>query len=623
MKPLDNKFVLSNGVLWLYLKQNEAHLFSLGNWLLSYTLPERYSLEKIIHIEDIGNRAYFTYEDDLSREIFIENNQLKDKFNEEFNLEIIPALSNSLIFRGDEDLPEISTPIVHLNNNTFTRKGYPTIQYSKQKKEVLINCNFLNKSVDASYFKHLTDPDSIVHPYCRFNDKNLTKLFQDSLRSLYKLRMQTPDGEIKAAGFPDFPSLFGRDFALSALGEIYIWPINIHEEVFVHLKHIGKKINVIRNEAPGRAIHEFNYDIETMSDKYQYFPSWYANDSNSLLLLTMFRLARIQNIKSIIENNTTIISSLFQHIITLDLDQDGFIEYKKHPSQLLIHQTWRDGGDEIRHPDDEIVTHPIAPLHDQLCFYGALKEIENYMLANKETKIASKIEINYIQDLILKLKNEINDKFWMPKLGSYALALDGNNEQVKVVNSDVCLGYYFNVFDKDKARQQYKAMIDTKRLFDIVGLRTVSKEHPLYSPKKYQRGGVWPWQLALTIAGVRNYNFDIVPFINCLRNISQEGSIAEVYIPDNPKPVPLTSCIEQRWSSAIPWLALVEGLLGLSFDYNEKIDFEPKTKGIDLLPLHIEGFQFYSQKHNITIFEDGQGELKRITKRGIEKIMLI
>ncbi|NHJ32919.1 MAG: hypothetical protein FK732_08655, partial [Asgard group archaeon] len=279
--------------------------------------------------------------------------------------------------------------------------------------------------------------------------------------------------------------------------------------------------------------------------------------------------------------------------------------------------------DEIRHPDDEVVTQPIAPLHDQLCFYGALKEIEKYMLANKKSKISTIFELNFIQDSILKLRKEINSKFWMPKLGSYALALDGANEQVKVVNSDVCLGYYFNAFDEDKAKQQYKAMIDSNRLYDNVGLRTVSKEHPLYSPRKYQRGGVWPWQLALTIAGVRNYNFDIAPFIDCLRNISQEGSIAEVYIPDNPKPVLLTSCIEQRWSSAIPWLALVEGLLGLSFDYNEKIDFEPKTQGIDMLPLHIEGFQFYSQRHNVTIFEDGQGELKRLTKRGIEKIMLI
>ena len=157
-------------------------------------------------------------------------------------------------------------------------------------------------------------------------------------------------------------------------------------------------------------------------------------------------------------------------------------------------------------------------------------------------------------------------------------------------------------------------MIDPERLLDIVGLRTVSKEHPLYSPKKYQRGGVWPWQLALAIAGVRNYNLDIVPFINCLKNISQNGSIAEVYIPDNPKPVPLTSCIEQRWSSAIPWLALVEGLLGISIDYNEKIKFKPITMGIDLVPLHIEGIQFYSEKYNVILNKNKSGELKKAGK---------
>lgn len=613
MKPVDNKFILSNGILWLYLKENEAHLFSLGNWLLSYLLFEKYSLANINSIKDQGNKASFEYPNGLTREIKLEDNLLIDKSTEELNVEITPALSNSLLFRGDEKLPEITSPIIHLKENTFTRNGYPIVNITTQKNRLFLDCVFNKTIVDDSYFISYMDWIS-TKIQCKFNNVKLTELYRNSLRSLYKLRLQTTDGEIKAAGFPDFPSLFGRDFTLSALGEIYIWPDKVREEVLIHLKHIGKMENIIRNESLGRAIHEFNYDIETMSGKYVHFPSWYANDSNSLLLLTMFRLARIQNDTSIVENNISNISLLFDHILNLDLDQDGLIEYKKHLGQLLIHQTWRDGGDEIKHPDDDVVTQPIAPLHDQLCYYGALKEMQKYLLKNPDTNLEAPISKKFIQKSLSKLEKLINKKYWMPKLDSYALALDGNNNQVKVVNSDVCLGYYFNAFDKDKAKKQHKAMIDPERLLDIVGLRTVSKEHPLYSPKKYQRGGVWPWQLALAIAGVRNYNLDIVPFINCLKNISQNGSIAEVYIPDNPKPVPLTSCIEQRWSSAIPWLALVEGLLGISIDYNEKIKFKPITMGIDLVPLHIEGIQFYSEKYNVILNKNKSGELKKAGK---------
>ncbi|NHJ46381.1 MAG: hypothetical protein FK733_01215 [Asgard group archaeon] len=614
MKPVDNKLILSNGILWLYLKENEAHLFSLGIWFLSYEFHEKYSLANIESINDKGNYGVFKYRNGIKREILLEDNLLIDKSTEDFDAKITPTLRNSLLFRGDEQLPDIASPIIRPKENTFTREGYPVVKYSDQRNKLSIECIIDKSIVDSSYFESYKDWLSSKVQFS-FNDKKLNELYQNSLRSLYKLRIQTSDGEIKVAGFPDFPSLFGRDFALSALGEIYLWPEKTREEVLVHFKHIGKKVDIIRNEIEGRAVHEFNYDLETMSGKYKHFPSWYANDSNSLLLLTIFRLARIQNDFSIIENNASEISSLFKHILSLDLDQDGLIEYKKQPGQLLIHQTWRDGGDEIKHPNDEVVTHPIAPLHDQLCYYGALSEIKRYLLKNQESNLDDPITSKFIEKTQSNLGKLINQKYWMPKLNSYALALDGENNQVKVVNSDICLGYYFNAFDKEKAIDQYQAMVNPDRLLDIVGLRTVSKEHPFYSPRKYQRGGVWPWQLALAIAGVRNYNLDVVPLINCLKNISKVGSIAEVYIPDNPNPVPLTSCIDQRWSSAIPWLALIEGLLGLSVDYNNKIEFNPLVTEIDLYPLHLNGFLIHSKRCNLSASKDGSFEFKKIKNK--------
>jgi glycogen debranching enzyme len=566
---IDSKQIISNGIIWLYLNKNEAHLFSLGIWLLSYRLQDELSIGKTTKIRDFGNKVILHYNEGIQREVSLTRNQLIDKSSQVMDVKVIPAFSNSLIFRGDEKLPKIITPIKQVGN-TITRSGYPSIVYTNKSKELVIDCNFKDTITDDSYYLSFSEFKRNKCPTFNFTTKEFSKLFNNSLRSLYKLRLQTTDGEIKAAGFPDFPSLFGRDFALSALGEIYLWPDIVEQEIMVHLKHIGSKKTIARNEMPGRAIHEFNYDIETISNKYKHFPSWYANDANSLLLITMFRLARIAKKMDLIEQNTQKISDLFQHILTLDLDQDGLLEYSKHPDQLLIHQTWRDGGDEIRYPDDGVVPHPIAPLHDQLCFYGALNEIEAYLNANKKSKLVQFFKVSEIKKQKEKLGQLINDKYWMPKLNSYALALDGSNKQVKVVNSDVCLGYYFNVFDESKAQLQYEVLVDLDRLLDLVGLRTVSKEHPHYSPKKYQRGGVWPWQLAIALTGVRKFELNIEPFLDCLRNLSKEESLAEVYMPDNKKPVPLTYCLEQRWSSAILWLVLVEGILGHTFYYDDK-----------------------------------------------------
>ena len=79
----------------------------------------------------------------------------------------------------------------------------------------------------------------------------------------------------------------------------------------------------------------------------------------------------------------------------------------------------------------------------------------------------------------------------------------------------------------------------------------------------------------MTIAGLRNYNLDMNPLVDCLEILTQDTSIAEVYIADEEQPTPLTSCVEQRWSSAIPWLALLEGILGLKVNYTDEPTWDP------------------------------------------------
>ncbi|HUT80240.1 MAG TPA: amylo-alpha-1,6-glucosidase [Candidatus Bathyarchaeia archaeon] len=602
-----NQLVISNGYLWAYLIEEKVHVFSLGDWLFSYSIPSNLSLNKAKEINDNGNIVSIDYPEGFTRTISLEENILRDTSPYAVNYDFDAIFKNSLHFRNDENLPKINKPIYKLKDNEFIREDYPKLKVTQDKNQLKVKCLFTRWRAHISHYA--TFEQWLQNkPKITTLDKNLNDLYNNSLRSLYKLRMLTSDGEIKAAGYPYFPSLFGRDFAISALGEIYLDPIKVHEEVLVHLKHLGKKIDLIRNEQPGRAVHEFNYDVESLENNYKHFPSWYANDSNALLLITIFRLARIQKDFEILNTHSKEIKLLWDHMLSLDLDQDGLIEYQHFPGQLLLHQTWRDGGDYIKHSDGSRVDYPIAPLHDQLCLVGAMKEISLY----QETNDLSAIDIDNVtlNKQIKSLEKKIEDAYWMPEFGSYALALDGQKEQVQVVNSDVCLGYYYEVFKKSNARTQYKALKDRERLLDLVGIRTVSKEHQLYSPEKYQLGAVWPWQLALTIAGVRNYNLDIGPFFNCLKRISQEGSIAEVYAADKDKPIPLSACIEQRWSSAVPWLALIEGILGLTVSYTE----DPIVKSLpphdDIWQISVDDVMINNKLHKLTLFNDGQVELE-------------
>ncbi|UCE14691.1 MAG: hypothetical protein JSV04_05790, partial [Candidatus Heimdallarchaeota archaeon] len=438
-------------------------------------------------------------------------------------------------------------------------------------------------------------------------EQSLFNLFQNSLRSLYKLRLLTPEGLIRAAGFPNFPSLFGRDFSISALGEIYVSPLEVREEARIHLEHLGTKEDELSGERLGRAPHEFTFDVESLADHYANFPNWYSNDANPLLLITIFRLGRLQHDFTLIDSYSEEIFNLWAHMLSLDLDHDNLIEYEQKPGQFVIHQTWRDGGDQIQYPDGTKVKQPIAPLHDQLCMIGAMKEILLYQKSTGRSPIG--LETNELERRILQLQRTIEQEYWMSSLSAYALALDGDNEQVKVVNSDICMGYYYEIFNPNHAKMQYRTMIDRDRLFDSIGLRTISKEHPVYSNNGYQQGGVWPWQLALTIAGLSKYQLDAKPFIGCLHKLARERGIAEVYLADQTEPTPLSACIEQRWSSAVPWLALIEGIL------NQEINYETETPKDDVIvdegfyQIRVENFPLKGKKFDIIVNKEGEVEI--------------
>jgi len=591
-----SQLIISNGLHWVYHQERVVHLFSLGNWLVSHKIPEKYSLSKALRIKDEGNIATIYYPKNEKRILSLEKNAFIESKPTDMEYILEPVFSNSLTFRGDLESPTPQEPIEQLAKNKFTRKGFPIVEMMQTATTIVITTtfNYLPKKISPpSYNLWRQSQPELECPKKHFNT-----LFQNALKSLYKLRLLTQDGEIRAAGFPDFPSLFGRDFALSALAEIYLAPAKVKEELLVHIKHIGKKYDLIRNEQSGRAVHEYNYDAITLQGLYKHFPSYYANDSNALLLVTIFRLAKIQKECIIIENCPTIIKQLYEHMLSLDLDGDGFLEYQQQQGQLLKHQTWRDGGDEIRSPEDKPVKQPIAPLHDQLCFLAAQKELLAYQEQYKHSPI--NLPTRELRRILDKGKKALNEQYWMPELESYALALDGENRQLKVVNSDVCLGYYFELFDKKKAEQQYKALIDENRLLAKEGLRTVSKEHPLYSPKKYQRGAVWPWQLAVLIPGLRNYNLNTEAFLRCLDYLATGDSIAEVYIPDSIVLTPLSSCIEQRWSAAMPWLALLEGFCGVKVNY-DLVELKPMEGLSDFYPLIIRGLFFHSKKHDLLL----------------------
>ncbi|UCE14725.1 MAG: hypothetical protein JSV04_05965, partial [Candidatus Heimdallarchaeota archaeon] len=127
------QFVLSNGILWAYLDVEMVHLFSLGDWLLSYQVPSELSLQNQPNVIDRGNSAVFKYANELMRTISLIKNILKDTSSLSHLYKTKVIFQNSLHFRGWNGLPSIKNRIISLGNNEYIRKGYPRIKITKNE----------------------------------------------------------------------------------------------------------------------------------------------------------------------------------------------------------------------------------------------------------------------------------------------------------------------------------------------------------------------------------------------------------------------------------------------------------------------------------------------------------
>jgi glycogen debranching enzyme len=105
-----------------------------------------------------------------------------------------------------------------------------------------------------------------------------------------------------------------------------------------------------------------------------------------------------------------------------------------------------------------------------------------------------------------RLRAVVEERFWMPEAGTYAMAIDADGEPVRSIGSNPIHLLAAGLPAVDRARRL------TDRLFapDLWtgwGVRTLSADHPAYNPFAYHLGTVWPVDSAAFAEGCRRYGF--------------------------------------------------------------------------------------------------------------------
>ena len=226
--------------------------------------------------------------------------------------------------------------------------------------------------------------------------------------------------------------MFGRDGIITAMLALAFEP-DIAAGVLRHLSATQATAeDAFRDAAPGKILHE-SRKCEMARTGEVPFATYYGSvDSTPLFIMLASQYWERTG-------DTALIRMIWPSILRAldwidhygDFDGDGFVEYQRECESGLRNQGWKDSETAISHADGSLATGPIALCEVQGYVYAARHGASALAEILDEPELADRLRTQ-----ATALGARINDSFWDPDLGTYALALDGHKRPCRVVASN-------------------------------------------------------------------------------------------------------------------------------------------------------------------------------------------
>jgi glycogen debranching enzyme len=409
-------------------------------------------------------------------------------------------------------------------------------------------------------------------PEVRASWDSLRHTYERSLRDLAALRLHAqalPEGlAVPAAGLPWFMAVFGRDSLITSYQALPFVPQLASATLRVLARWQAKVWDDFRDAEPGKILHELRFGELSYFREWPQSPYFGSADSTPLFLILLDEYERWSG-------DTDLVVELEPHARAAvdwlehhgDLDDDGYQEYQcRSLHSGLENQGWKDSGDSIVHPDGQLASVPRATCELQGYAYDA--RIRTARLAREvwhDNTTADRLEHDAAE-----LKTRFNSDFWVAGDEFFALALDGDKQQVPTLTSNIGHLLWSGIVDDSKV----DAVVDHLMgdlLFSGWGVRTLAMGQPAFNPLGYHNGTVWPHDNSLIAAGLARYKRREEAGRIALAMLEAaayfDHRLPEVFagyprsLTEFPVEYP-TACSPQAWAAGTP-LLLIRVLLGL------------------------------------------------------------
>lgn len=354
------------------------------------------------------------------------------------------------------------------------------------------------------------------------------------------------------AGFPKYLGLFGRDSLIVAWQLLDYDSLIAKNTLLVLAELQGKKIDFKTEEEPGKILHEY-YPKNTSDDwwkKYKAKSKWLKKgkifymsaDSTFLFLIILAKYFQKTKDKEFLLKIWPNVKRAINWILDYsDINKDGFFDYQKKNLHGLSNQGWKDSNYLKIKP-------PVAIVEIQGYAFIALKEI---------AKLAKIVEDKKLADKLLEkskvIKEKFNQEFWMEKQKYFALGLNGEKKQIKIITSNPGHLLFTGILNKNKEKAVIKKLFSSD-LWTPYGIRTHSVKEPGFNTMSYHKGSIWPHDNWIIAQGLKKlgYKKEYKKVKTSILKAYQElGFIPELYgFSDNKIRKISNVCYPQAWASS-------------------------------------------------------------------------
>ncbi len=365
---------------------------------------------------------------------------------------------------------------------------------------------------------------------------------------------------------------------------------------------------------PGKLPHEARRGELAMRNAIPFSPAYYGtHDAPALYCLTLWHAWRWtgddQLLAAHLEAAKAAMRWCDEHG---DRDGDGLLEYETRSPKGYRNQSWKDAEDAVVHADGRQADLPLATVELQGYLFAAQVAMAELLAAQGE-----QAEAERLRQAAHKLRNIVEERYWIEEEGFYAFALDGQKRQVASISSNPGHLLWWGLPAPKRAAALAERLLKPD-LFSGWGLRTLSSENPAYNPLSYQRGSVWPHDTLLAAAGLWRYGYyeeasTLIRAILEAARAFEDARLPELFcgLPRaHDLPVPYAQAnIPQAWAAAAPILA-AQLFLGLLPDAPHGRCFVSPRLPEWLPRLELQGIAI------------GQGSLDiTVTRRGTETVI--